>query len=254
MIKKRNLLRVGYIADNVPFSYFNHNDELVGFDISLAHKLAEDLGVLVEFIPFQKSQLSEYLNKGYFDIAMSGLEINLDDIQKVQFTRPVLELKLALVTLDHRSKEFKTLADLTDHTQLNFATTEYQALLGKEFEKRENYQQTSINSHREFFNNPEKFDALLISAEAGFAWTMFYPDFGVVVPQGSKAKYPTGFAVAKRHTDLANYLNAWLDIRKSSGKVQEVYDYWILGKGSKPHVKRWSVIDNIILDNSATNY
>ena len=54
VIKKRNLLRVGYIADNVPFSYFNHNDELVGFDISLAHKLAEDLGVQVEFIPFKR--------------------------------------------------------------------------------------------------------------------------------------------------------------------------------------------------------
>ncbi|MDE3274001.1 cation:dicarboxylase symporter family transporter [Pseudoalteromonas sp. G4] len=252
VIKKRNLLRVGYIADNVPFSYFNHNDELVGFDISLAHKLAEDLGVKVEFIPFKKPQLIEYLNKGYFDIAMSGLEINLDDIEKVLFTDPVLELQLALVTLDHRSKEFQTLADLKEHESLNFATIEYQALLGKEFKRNKRYTLTNITSYRDFFSNPDKYDALIISAEAGFAWTMFYPDFGVIVPEGVKTKYPTGFAVAKRHNDLANYLNAWLDIRRANGKVQEVYDYWILGKGSKPYIRRWSVIDDIILDKSVT--
>jgi ABC-type amino acid transport substrate-binding protein len=253
VIKKRNLLRVGYIVDNVPFSYFNHNNELVGFDISLAHKLAEDLDVQVEFIPFRKPQLIEYLNKGYFDIAMSGLEINLDDIEKVLFTQPVLELKLALVTLDHRSHEFKTLDAINEHKKLNFATIEYTALLSKAFEKNKHYTLTEINRYQAFFNHPDKYDALLISAEAGFAWTMFYPDFGVIVPEGTNAQYPTGFAVAKRHTDLANYLNAWLNIRRSSGKIQQVYDYWILGKGSKAQIRRWSVMDNIILEHNSDN-
>jgi ABC-type amino acid transport substrate-binding protein len=59
--------------------------------------------------------------------------------------------------------------------------------------------------------------------------------------------------VAKRHTDLANYLNAWLNIRRSSGKIQQVYDYWILGKGSKAQIRRWSVMDNIILEHNSDN-
>jgi len=104
----------------------------------------------------------------------------------------------------------------------------------------------SISNYRDFFEGKNQYDALVISAEAAFSWTMFYPEFGVVVPKNASSKYPIGFAVAKRHLDLNNYFNSWLDIKQANGKVQKFYDYWILGKGSKASVKRWSVIDEVI--------
>ena len=43
--RERGTLRVGYDPANVPFSFFNRSDELVGFDVELAHCLAESFGL-----------------------------------------------------------------------------------------------------------------------------------------------------------------------------------------------------------------
>ena len=51
-IRKRGVLRVGFNPQVIPFSYRNDRGELVGFDISYAYRLARDLGVAIELIPF----------------------------------------------------------------------------------------------------------------------------------------------------------------------------------------------------------
>ncbi|MCF6436657.1 cation:dicarboxylase symporter family transporter [Pseudoalteromonas sp. MMG022] len=242
VIKKRNLLRIGYLIDNVPFSYFNQKNELVGFDISLAHRLASDLNVNVEFIPFKKHQLNEYLNKGFFDVAMSGLEINVADLTKVRFSDQVLQLQLALLAKDHQLDRFTTLKDIAKQP-LTIAHVEYAPILHQVARGYPNVAFKQLPNLKAYFGDPDKYDALVISAEAGFAWSMFYPEFGVVVPQGEVSKYPTGFAVAKRNYDLLNYLNAWLDIQHANGQIDANYRYWILGQGSQKTVKRWSLID-----------
>lgn len=244
LIQKRGVLRVGYLPDNVPFSYFNQKGELVGFDISLAHTLAADLGVRVEFIPFKKPDLALYLNKGYFDIAMSGLEINVKELTRVRFSNQVMTLQLALVAKDHELKRFESKAKLLEAPALKLAHVEYGALLGKIKGNHPNFNTTSLESVKAYFNQPEHYDALVLSAEAGFAWSMFYPEFGVVVPKGIDLKYPIGFAVARYNLDMLSYLNAWLDIQKANGTITNNYNYWILGKNNQPEAKRWALIDN----------
>ncbi|MCG7548198.1 cation:dicarboxylase symporter family transporter [Pseudoalteromonas sp. Of7M-16] len=249
IIKKRNVLRVGYLVDNVPFSYFNQKDELVGFDIGLAHKLAADLQVKVEFIPFKKHQLAEYLSKGYFDIAMSGLEMSVIDLSTVRFTNPVLELQLALVAKDHRLKEFATKELVLTKDNLSLAHVEYQPLMRDVANKYKQIRVKQLGNHQAFFEKSSDFDALVISAEAGFAWSMFYPEYGVVVPKGAELKYPVGFAVAKRNVDILNYVNTWLAIQQSKGTIQSSYDYWILGKGTQNKAHRWSLLDEFAEQN-----
>jgi ABC-type amino acid transport substrate-binding protein len=246
VIKKRNLLRIGYVVDNVPFSYFNQNNELVGFDISLAHKLANDLDVEVEFIPFKKHQLSEYLNKGYFDIAMSGLEINVADLTKVRFSHKVLELQLAILAKDYELARFKSIEQIRSLGDLNFAHMEYGPLLKQVSQRTSSIQFKQLSTLQEYFKSSEQFDGLVISAEAGFAWSMFYPEYGVVVPEGGMQKYPIGFAVAKRNLDLLSYVDAWLSIQQTNGSIDNAYNYWILGQGTQSKETRWSVLDDVI--------
>jgi ABC-type amino acid transport substrate-binding protein len=42
-IRARGQLRVGYLPNALPFAFFNEQRELVGYDIELAHQLANDL-------------------------------------------------------------------------------------------------------------------------------------------------------------------------------------------------------------------
>ncbi|WP_440053450.1 cation:dicarboxylate symporter family transporter [Pseudoalteromonas sp. T1lg65] len=245
VIKRRNLLRVGYLVDNVPFSYFNQNQELVGFDVSLAHRLAADLGVEVEFIPFKRPQLTQYLNKGYFDIAMSGLEINVRDLEKLRFSNKVLELQLALLAKDHQVRHLANKAALLSRKNLQLAHVEYAPILKQLAQQNPQVEITQLANLQQYFNNPEQYDALVISAEAGFAWSMFYPEFGVVVPEQASLRYPVGFATAKHNLDLLSYVNTWLSIQQTNGEIDRTYNYWILGKGSVQKQTRWSLMDEL---------
>ena len=60
-IRRRGVIRVGYNEDKLPFAYFNNQDELVGLDVNMAHALARDLGVRIEFVRFDRRTLATQL-------------------------------------------------------------------------------------------------------------------------------------------------------------------------------------------------
>ena len=72
-IQRAGVLRVGYNPNVVPFSYRNASGALVGYDISFAYKLAHDLSVKLELVPFTWDRLADDLAAGRFDLAMSGI-------------------------------------------------------------------------------------------------------------------------------------------------------------------------------------
>lgn len=123
---------------------------------------------------------------------------------------------------------------------------EYGPLLKQVSQRTSSIQFKQLSTLQDYFKSPEQFDGLVISAEAGFAWSMFYPEFGVVVPEGGMQKYPVGFAVAKRNLDLLSYVDAWLAIQQTNGSIDNAYNYWILGQGTQSKETRWSVLDDVI--------
>src|SRR6185437_1057248 len=74
-IQRAGVLRVGYNDAVPPFSYRNAAGDLVGYDISFAYRLARDLAVRLEFVPFTWDGLAGDLAARRFDIAMSGIYI-----------------------------------------------------------------------------------------------------------------------------------------------------------------------------------
>ena len=74
-IRARGVIRVGYIEDNRPASFFNGKGELVGLDVEMAHILARSLGVGLEFVAVDRSKIFQQLNEGYCDIVMSGIVV-----------------------------------------------------------------------------------------------------------------------------------------------------------------------------------
>ncbi len=87
---------------------------------------------------------------------------------------------------------------------------------------------------------------LAISAEAGSAWSLLYPQYGVVIPKPRIATYPAGYGVAMGNQNLLIYLNNWLTVTKNSNRARRAYDRWILGKGAEEKKPRWSVIRNVL--------
>lgn len=68
------VLRVGTSGDYSPFSTVDEaSPQRRGFDIEVAEILATDLGMTVEWVPFEWPQLQEAVANDRFDIAMSGV-------------------------------------------------------------------------------------------------------------------------------------------------------------------------------------
>ena len=57
------MIRVGYIEDNRPASFFNGKGELVGLDVEMAHILARSLGVGLEFVAVDRGKMFQQLSE-----------------------------------------------------------------------------------------------------------------------------------------------------------------------------------------------
>jgi hypothetical protein len=104
-----------------------------------------------------------------------------------------------------------------------------------------------LQSPRGFFNDGHTLDAMLMSAEAGSAWTLMYPEYSVLIPPKLLSKIPVAFPVGRNDERLAKVLGGWLDLKRRDGSIETLYQHWILGNTATGKQKRWSVLDNMIL-------
>jgi hypothetical protein len=103
-----------------------------------------------------------------------------------------------------------------------------------------------LDSYRGFFtDNPKGVGALVISAEAGSAWTIIYPSYSVVVP-APHIKAHAGLAMPLGDSDFGDFVDDWLKLKKTSGLINTLYDKWVLGKSEEQKKPRWSIIRDVL--------
>jgi len=245
-IKESGVLLVGYNPVQVPFSYYNSKNQLVGFDVDMMKKLAAELDVEIAFVPYESKTAVDAINGGQFDIAISGIQMTTQRLQLVDFTTPVLSLHYTFVVKDHFADELVSQKTTTARALRVVSVGDYEItpLLKKKYP---NWSFESIESDKLFFEDEGKtWDILLISLEAGKTWTMLYPEYTTLYRREEIKSFPASYVVAMGNTSLLNFMNSWLAIQQSSGYVDSLYNYWILGENAKPKKARWSVIKDVL--------
>ena len=245
-IRERGVLRVGYIADSLPFAFFNGEGELVGFDVELAHRLARELGVKLEFVPVDRATLDDVVAAGSCDIVMSGVVVTTaraasDAVFGVLprrngraggagSTRDEFSRGAASVRAVRRGSRFRTC--------LTTSTRSASRCRGPNC--------ASSPTSSACSRAPRHVDAIAMTAERGSAWTLRYPRFSVVVPQ-------PGHEGAARLSDRAGTIRRspasstrWIELKRKDGTIDTLYDYWVLGHDAAPPRPRWSIIRNVL--------
>ncbi|MCL1048737.1 cation:dicarboxylase symporter family transporter [Shewanella abyssi] len=246
-IRESGILRIGYNPIQVPFSFYNAQNQLVGFDVELMKKLAAEMEVKIAFVPYTFANVLGAINKGQFDIAISGLQMTTKRIEHVGFTTPVLDLHYSFVVKDHRADEFKTDKMMHEAGTIKIASVGAYSIMPHLEKKFPNFEFETIQSDRLFFEDDGKtWDGLMISLEAGKTWTILYPEYTTLYNREEIKSFPASYAVAIDNASLQTFLNSWLAIQKSSGYVDTLYGYWILGENAKPKTPRWSVIKDVL--------
>jgi hypothetical protein len=116
-------------------------------------------------------------------------------------------------------------------------------------------QASGIMEHVEFveirndseFNESEEpiADVLATSAEEGAAWTLKYPGFSVVRPEGDQAKTPLYYFVAEP-SQFRYFVDGWLKLKMRNGAIKQLYDYWILGQEAEASSPRWCILRDVL--------
>ena len=248
-IRERGTLRVGYDPVNLPFSFFNQDGELVGFDIELSKNLAEAVGVMAEFVPIEWPRLAAMLADGTIDV-MPGMWYRPYWFPSLRLSEPYLTGTMALAVRDERRHEFASIEALhrsqglkvgvpLDLSQVKFSMKHYFGDADVEF--------ITLGFWQTFFEgqHPE-LDAFLVPAENGSAWTLLHPEYTVVVPQPDPVKIPSAFGMALDTGDLADIVNEWVVFATNQRAIQRAKDYWILGQGAVEKQPRWSIVRDVL--------
>ncbi len=245
-LEKYGELRVGYQKGNLPFTFFNEKGHLVGLDVDAAHRLAEDLGARLVFVPAHRGCVEEELNTGFYDVMMSGAVVLPHRLTGMNFTQPYMMLTAGVLVPDHDRGTMAHRIEQGQYQGLRLGVPMMSTELGIFDRILPGTDRVGVASIKSYFEaGGAGMDGCLWTVETGAAWTLIYPAFSVV-PLSPISRVPVAYPVALGQEEFLTVLDRWLMIFEATGEKQRLYDYWILGRGSETRRPRWCVARDVL--------
>jgi hypothetical protein len=216
---------------------------LVGFVLSAGIVAV----IVVGGVRIHLDTLSDQLREDHFDVAMAGVVATFDLLETMVIGFSGIEVTGALVVRDHLRDEVGSVDAIRALDHARFGVVGYPRISSRFHERLPNAELVGFADPREFFEgDTDNVMALVTIAEAGAAWTIRYPGFHVVVPDGVDAKGQLAYPIGGGDHEFRSYIERWATLVRDDGTVDELYDHWILGGGAMPRGHRWSVIRDVL--------
>jgi ABC-type amino acid transport substrate-binding protein len=90
------------------------------------------------------------------------------------------------------------------------------------------------------------FDAAVVTAERGSAYTLLHPEYSVAVPKPRPFKVPLAYVIAGRDRAMAAIVDTWIELKRKDGTIDQLFAHWILGQDSAPKSRRWSIGHDVL--------
>jgi polar amino acid transport system substrate-binding protein len=230
-IAKRGVIKVGMDVF-VPWAMKDKKGELIGFEIDMAKKLAEDMGVKIEFVPTKWSGIIPALITGKFDVLIGGMTITTQRNLKINFTRPYYYTEQGLMAHKKKAAGFKV-------SDFNSPDVTIAARLGSTaaVAAKQRFPKAKL---RLFDDEPAAVQELrngnvhaMVSAQPLPSSTALeYPDTIMVYDEVMMLE-AIGIGVRKGDFDTLNLINNWIEINRNNGWIQGRYAYWFKSKDWK---------------------
>lgn len=226
-IRAEGVIRVG-LGVFVPWAFPNRDGELIGFEVDVANKLAEDLGVELELVPTAWDAIIPSLVSGQFDVIIGGLTITEERARTVDFTIPYEHSQVYAVVNKVVAPDITSL-DQLDNPDVTFAKRRGSSAAANDpfplsntvFFDDENTQQ------QEFVNG--NVTALTVATPTQALLEERYPDI-VRVIEPPYDQSDEAFAIRKGDPETLAAFNEWIQSRWDDGWLEERFDYWFKGR------------------------
>ena len=221
-IIERGVLRVGVKQDVPNFGYKNPDSgEFEGLEIDIARKIADELGVDIEFTPVTAQTRGPLLDNGQVDLVIATFTITEERKLLYNFTIPYYTDAVGFLV--NKDSGIKTFTDLNGKTigvaQGSITRTLISELADKygiavNFAELGSYPELSVSlrAHR---TDAFSVDQSILSGYIGskselMDFSFSASDYGIVTKLSNK--------------DLNNYLNSLVEKWTSDGSLQAIYD------------------------------
>src|SRR5579883_408867 len=235
-VKKRGVLRIG-LSTFVPWSMRDKKGDLIGFEIDVGNKVAEDLGVKTEFVPTAWDGIIPALLAGKFDVIISGMSITPQRNLTVNFTIPYAHSGQQMAANKKLAGGFKSLDQFNDPSvtitcrrgtsTCVAAQKVFPKVTLRQFDDEAQCLQEVLNGNAH---------AVVTSAPKPRKWTLDHPDVLFMPTDENLTKSDEAFAVRKGDPDAINFFDNWILFYTSNGWLAERHDYWFKGNAWKSQI------------------
>jgi len=223
-------LRFGTAAVTEPMSFYNHNHEVVGFDIEFAARIAQKLGKQLEIVDMEFGALLPSLISGKIDMVGAGMSITEERAKKVLFSECYYPSGIALLVKNSVEKTISKIQK--DSKELDISKKKIGVLMGSVYDSYANktYPEATIFQYQ---NIPDMLTALT-SKKVDVA---FFEDacLNEILKSNSKIDVlkknlftvPIGAGFNKENSQLRLKYNEFLKEIRSNGQYKDICSRWI---------------------------
>jgi polar amino acid transport system substrate-binding protein len=218
-------LRVG-MSTFVPWAMQSKTGEWIGFEIDVAKKLAEDMGVKVEFVPTKWEGLIPGLLTGKFDLIIAGMMGTPQRALKINFTIPYDYSVMNMVANKNVAAGMTTVEDFNKPevtVVCRNGTTAVPAV--KKNLPKANLRLFSENGPmvQELLNG--KAHVMVASSPEPAQLAVKHPETLVFIDEALGLE-PISMGVRKGDPDTLAYLNNWIVVVRNTGFIEQKVNYW----------------------------
>ena len=211
----------------------------MGFDVDMAHRLASELEVGLEFVPVEPATIDASLARGTCDLVMSGLAVTTSRASRSAYSDSYLDETFSFVVTDERRDQFSTWNAIEAQGPITIAVPDVPYYIDKLRARIPRARLQTFEHPRDLFENPTpNVDAIAMPAERGSAWTLLYPKFSVVVPEPGVLQ-SSGVSTAVDDQEFARFLNSWIDLKRREAHRRPINNGF--GPQRRERKPRWSV-------------
>lgn len=218
-IKKSGEIKIAVFGDLKPYGWVDQNGNRQGYDIALAKKIGQDLGVKVKYVQVNANARVDALNSGKADIALANFTVTPERKQVIDFAKPYMKVSIGVAS--------KKTGLITNVNQLNGKNL----IVNKGTTAETYFTQTYKNAKLLKFDSKTQQFAALSDGRADaitddnsylFAWVKDHPDYQVGIKQlGDQAYIAPG--VQKGNKSVLNWTNDEIKKLNNNGFFTDDY-------------------------------
>lgn len=226
-IKRRGVLRVG-LSTFVPWAMRAKSGDLVGFEVDVANRLAQDFGWKLELVPTAWDGIIPALVSGRFDVIIGGLSVTAQRNLTINFSEPYSSSGLSLFaskalaagwsTLEAFNRPEVTLAARRGSSAAKAAQARLPKATLRQFDEETPAVQEVVNGRAH---------AMVASVPLPAHTVRRFPEQLFLPLAEPFQKSIEAFGVRKGEPDLLNAFDNWIRVNRDAGSfLKERNDYW----------------------------